>query len=474
MIARGMKAVVVVALILTGCAPEGQPQGTARDAAPAGIHPNIVVILIDTLRADHLPMYGYRHNTAPFLSRLAESAVVFENAYSTSSWTAPATASLFTSLYPQQHGVVTGRAVTYQMRRKLEKKLRLNRIPEELETLPEAMKKAGYATWGVADNFNVCPQMGFADGFDVFVSDARHDRGGEYVNGILRGWRERLIGNTPYFLYIHYLDPHQPYHMWQPFYRPPAATPSAERPSNLADDQRLEQVALYDSEIGFVDLMIREAFRSFGWDRNTILVITSDHGEEFWDHGHVFHDKTLYEEMLHVPLLVHDSTGALHPGRIAESVGIIDILPTLTEIAGLPADPRAMGASLLPLMTHAEPPAPRARDLFAHLERTFFAPWGADNTLRAVEGREHYVALSARRGKLKLITDSRGQTRLFDLASDPGEKSDLSGAHPERVAALDAALKGFGKAMKIYATPAFEETLTPEEIERLRTLGYVE
>ncbi len=460
--------------LLAGCGAADPPPLPARVREPAQGRPNIVVILIDTLRADHLPFYGYESNTAPFLSWLAERGTVFENAYSTSSWTAPATASLFTSLYPQQHGVVTGRAVTYQMQEKLGTSIRLNRIPEELETLPEAMKKAGYATWGVADNFNVCPQMGFSDGFDVLVSDPKQYRGGEYVNGILRGWSEALSSGGPYFLYVHYMDPHTPYNLRQPFYRPPASTPPSERLSHLMDDERSGQVALYDSEIGYVDHLIREAFEMFGWSRNTVLVVTADHGEEFWDHGHVFHDKTLYDEMLRIPLLFHDATGTLRPGRIAVNAGIIDILPTLRELAGLLPDPRAMGASLLPLMARAEPPAPRARDLFAHLERTFFAPWGAENTLRAVEGREHYVALSARRGDLKLITDSRGRTRLFDLASDPGEKSDLSGTDPQRAEALEAALEGFSKTMKVYATPAFEETLTPEEVERLRSLGYVE
>ena len=144
--------------------------------------PNVVVIVIDTLRADHLPLYGYAHPTTPFLSELARDGIVFDRAYSTSSWTAPATASLFTSLYPFQHGVVTGMVATLRARR-LDPTITLNAIPGEATTLPEIMRRAGYRTFGVADNLNICAAEGFDQGFDEFRS--YNDRGAAAVNAPL-------------------------------------------------------------------------------------------------------------------------------------------------------------------------------------------------------------------------------------------------------------------------------------------------
>jgi arylsulfatase A-like enzyme len=454
--------VVSMAAALLSCSSPGRSER----------RPNIVVIVIDTLRADHLPSYGYGLNTAPFLSSLAEDGIVLDRAYSTSSWTAPATASLFTSLYPQQHGVVTGRAVTYQMRDKLETKITLNRIPAELETLPEAMKRAGYRTYGVSDNFNVCEQMGFQDGFDVFRSDKQQYRGGDHVNDVVRGWREELAGGEPYFLYVHYMDPHVPYNARRPWYRSPASIPGAQRPPHLAEPARAEAVARYDSEIGFVDQKIRELYELFGWDKDTLLVVTSDHGEEFWDHGFDRHDKTLYDEVLRVPFMVHDATGGMKPARIDDNVSLIDLLPTLAEYAGLPPEPRHQGRSLLPLMKGGTPGDLAGRRLYAHLERHFFKPWGAHNTLLG-DGHEHYIARAAMHEEWKLVVDSRELSQLFDRQRDPGESRNVYQENFRIAGALSRELEEFTSTATVYRSESFEEELSPEEIERLRSLGYV-
>lgn len=470
--------------LAAGCAPPegGQPAppggqaspGSAAEAPePSNRPPDIVVIVIDTLRADHLPFYGYSQKTAPFLSALAAAGVVFERTYSTSSWTAPATASLFTSVYPRQHGVVTGRAVTYQMSQRLNATLTLNRIPGELETLPEAMRRAGYRTYGVSDNFNICEQMGFAEGFDVFESDRQQYRGADHVNGVVRGWYPQLKSGGPYFLYIHYMEPHIPYHAQSPWYRPPAADASG-RPAHLRDPERAQDVAMYDSEIALVDQRIRELYDLFAWDRNTLLVITSDHGEEFWDHGHYHHDKTLYDEVLRVPLLVRDPTGRFPPGRVGESVSLLDVLPTVAELAGVERDPRWMGSSLVPMMKGAQASGAHGRTLFAHLERHFFKPWGAHQTLRGVDGREHYVALAAMRGGWKLVVDSRENTLLFDREADPAESENLIEKQSEVAEELEAMLKEHAERMTTYGSETFQEELSSEEIERLRSLGYVQ
>ena len=141
--------------------------------------PNIVLVVIDTLRADHLPFYGYPKETAPFLSELAAQGVVFEKAYAASSWTSPATASIFTSLYPFQHGVTMGLLLQKQLINK-DQSIKVNRIPKELTTLPEAFRINGYRTFGVSDNFNISEGQGFGQGFDRLLGFSH--RGGQFIN----------------------------------------------------------------------------------------------------------------------------------------------------------------------------------------------------------------------------------------------------------------------------------------------------
>ena len=162
---------------------------TSPPAGPAAAPPNVVLIVIDTLRADRLPFHGYGSNTAPFLSRLAAQGVVFENAHSTSAWTAPAMASMFTSLYPFQHHVVSGLDATLKLQRS-GATIELNCIPDELETLPEAMKRAGYATFGIASNFNLGDAMGFSSGFDTYAH-LRTSQTAGIVNSKLFEWEQR-------------------------------------------------------------------------------------------------------------------------------------------------------------------------------------------------------------------------------------------------------------------------------------------
>ena len=170
--------------------------------------PNIVLVVIDTLRADHLPFYGYPKETTPFLSELAAQGVVFENAYAASSWTSPATASIFTSLYPFQHGVTMGLLAQMQLIKK-DPRIKVNRIPKELTTLPEALRINGYRTFGVSDNFNISENQGFGQGFDRFLSFSH--RGGQFINEQILQLKKEILAGGKYFLYVHYNDPHRPY-----------------------------------------------------------------------------------------------------------------------------------------------------------------------------------------------------------------------------------------------------------------------
>ena len=401
---------------------------------------NIVLILVDTLRADHLPFHGYAAPTAPFLSRLAAGGVVFTAAQSTSAWTAPATASLFTSLHPFQHNVDTGFMVTQQMR-EIGQEIRLNRLPRDVPTLPEVMKSAGYTTFGITANVNIGELMGFARGFDRF----RHfpeDVPATDLALRAKQW-ERRMRAAPYFLYMHFLDPHAPYRENAPWYAPGA-------------DEAASRVAAYDSEIRLVDSVIEDLYRTLGWDRNTLFILVADHGEEFGDHGGRGHGQTLFTEMLHVPFLVH-WPGRLAPRRVAEPVGLIDVLPTLRDLAGAPAEPRDEGRSLRHLL-EGGPVDPERRSLFAHLLR------------RDQGGR---LLHSARRGRWKYIEGTSGEPMLFDLAQDPRETVNMVTASPTLAGHLRTNVREAVRSSSKFAGGQATTVMDPATAETLRSLGYV-
>lgn len=403
--------------------------------------PNVVVILVDTLRADHLPTYGYPRATAPFLSALASQGVVFDNAWSTSSWTAPATASLFTSLYPQEHGVVLG--LDHEAGARVDGRRLVNRIPAAVETLAEMFEGAGYLTLGVSDNAHVSRETGFDQGFDEFESATGATA--ERLHKWVRDHRARMAAQQPYFLYVHYVEPHEPYLPREPWY------------SEFARDGRAHPthakfVDAYDSEIRSLDDGLARLYRACGWAQDTVVIVTSDHGEEFGDHGGGGHAHTLYSEVLRVPLVVHGLPGAV-PRRVDEPVSLVDVLPTLRDLVGLPADPRAEGVSLLDLARGGGQGFDRP--LFAHL-------------VQFETGRIWEATLQ---GEWKRVLLKPGAPQLFNLADDPREERDLSETLPSVSAALDGRDRAF--AARRQAAPAPVETLvSPETAESLRALGY--
>lgn len=234
--------------------------------------------------------------------------LLFEQAWAASSTTAPATASIFTGLYPSEHGVITG----FLAHRKLHQEtqdLTLNRIPAQLMTMGEAFKAAGYRTYCLSDNLNISPDMGFNQGFDRFHT--MRNQTAEAMNRILREWHPEITSSGQYFLYLHYMDPHAPYQPRSPWYQ-----------HKGTDLQRL--VSAYDSEIHYVDEKLRQMFELFGWRDNALVIVLADHGEELRDHGKTGHGKTLYREVLHVPFFFH------HPAwnrerRIAGDVSTMDL-----------------------------------------------------------------------------------------------------------------------------------------------------
>jgi len=424
----------LLALACTGIAP-----GCGETAPLAGR--NVAVILVDALRADRLPFHGAPAEGAPFLAELAGRSVVFERAWAASTWTAPATASIFTGLYPDQHGVIFG----FRHHRKMQGRIRLNRIPDEMETLPELMGRAGYRTYGIADNPNVCEEMGFARGFDRLSTTSY--AGAETVEGTLASWRDEILGGrSPFFLYLHYMDPHAPYHERQPWYGP---APSA------GSDDRLTR---YTSELGHVDASLGRVWEMLDLE-NALVIFVADHGEEFGDHGGWFHGPTLYSELAHVPMLVHLPGGAGPGRRIAANVGALDILATLGELVCGAAATRGDGSSLAPaLLDTGELPGDRA--LYA---------MRIHDTPRLERSLTMIV-----RGEHKLIADrTAGSWELYDIDRDPREEQDLSAVDAGRTRELASLLSAWETRPPRFPRSFAEEIeLDTERIDSLRALGY--
>jgi arylsulfatase A-like enzyme len=325
--------------------------------------PNVLVFLVDALRADHLGCYGHSRDTSPAIDALSREAALFETALSPASWTKPSIPSLFTGLYPIQHGVFTGNTKDSAER------ITSDILKDEHTTMAEVFRGAGYSTGAFVHNAQISSFMGFNQGFDVY---AEHLGNAQQINERFIQWLGSGLGR-PFFGYVHYLDPHWPYTPPAPFdgmFSPPAQTSVDFNNVNwkylerqiqsgdlqLSADDLEAMRSLYDGEIRYTDAAIAaalESLREKGLYENTIVVLTADHGEEFMEHGRIGHGNSLYDELLHIPLIIRSPQGRAPQGpsrTIADPVSLIDIMPTVLDLAGIEIPEDIAGRSLRPLM----------------------------------------------------------------------------------------------------------------------------
>jgi|SRR5579871_304582 len=422
--------------------------------------PNVVLMVVDTLRADRLGSYGSGRGLTPFLDGLAARGVRFADAYAASSWTNPSVASLFTSRFPSQHRVVA-----------LDSKL-----PDGEMTLAELFARAGWETVGFTANLRLDPTLGFAQGFagwGVFAT-VHKITVMQLVRRALRWvrivWQPRA--RKPLFLYLHFMEPHSPYDP-PARHRPPLPAgidvAGVDRKlltlawDELSPREQALLPALYDGEVAALDDGLRRAFAVLGRAGvldDAIVVLTADHGEALGDHGGWLHGFTLFDEVLHVPLLLW--VPGQPPAVIRENVSLVDVGPTLLALAGLPPEPRFEGRSLVPLLRGERATA----DVVAELPQ----PGSARDLTR------HAQALV--RGTLKLIVPrvggALGRPVLYDLATDPGERSPDPPAQAGRAPALAAALARTEAMLATRAGPAEHAPVDARTRARLRALGYAD
>jgi arylsulfatase A-like enzyme len=444
-------------LLCAAPAPAAPPESAPR--------PHVILISIDTLRADHLSAWGYARETSPRIAAFARDAVVFEQAFSHSPKTAASHMSLFTGLHPEVHGVANAGA-----------ERRVTRLSDAIPTLAETLRAAGYRTHAVHGGGNVRAEFGFARGFESYVDDPRRNAWPKLARELVERHGD---ADEPLFLFVHTYQVHAPYTPPEALARrfvDPAyagrivATPASERlgawhershafwknvdPESPQDLRHLAD--LYDAGIlamdaplgDFLDwLAARESWR------RTLLVLLSDHGEEFGEHGELEH-KTLHREALHVPLVLRfpDARPEHRPRRVADVVRLIDVLPSVLEYAGLPVPGHVEGRSLLPLLRgEAQGPA---------------EVW---SQIRAGS------AAALRRDDWKLIRGERG-AQLYRLSDDPGEQRDLAASEPARAAELAArldALEQSAARLRDSFTAPQHGALDPETARELEALGYL-
>ena len=420
-----------------------------HDRAAYGRAKGVLLVSIDTLRRDHVGAYGYARPTTPRLDALAREGLVGEDTVSTSSWTLPAHLSLFTSADPGAHGGLDMR----------------HGFNRRLPTLADHLRKAGFATRAVTSHLYVSGTYGLDQGFDHL--DFHQDRKATDVADRAVDLLDRF-GDRPFFVFLHFYDPH-----WH--YDPPESTrglfagayggtltgrwgdfSKRDRASvTPADLQHL--LGLYDGEIRYTDDelgRVLDHLKARGLDRNTLVVVTSDHGEEFLEHGSWEHQKTLYEEVVRIPLLMRGPGIAAR--REPQQTSLLDVAPTILAWAGAAALPAAQGRSLLT-------PAPE-REAFGETDHT--------------EDRTRRLYLRGGQGRWKaIVTLAPEQERpvreeWYDLAADPQEQR--SAAPPQRVAdSLRERALARWRTARSRGEGAPAVSLTPEQQERLRALGYV-
>jgi arylsulfatase A-like enzyme len=435
--------------------------GDDGSKSPGERPPNLLFVVVDTLRADHVGANGYEKATTPTIDRIGREGAVFTQAIAQSSWTRPSMASLLSGLYPTTTGLTCH---NFRVPRS-----DCDLLSPQVVTIAEELRdEYGYRTAGITANINLDPIFGFDQGYDHYVSIAEEISGSEQGewrlgNDWLRestelvteealAWLEEPRSDSPFLLYLHYLDPHAPY-------EPPEATAGTFPPDSYAAVPRTSVLlALYDEEILFVDRELQrvlDALQASQELERTAIVIVSDHGEEFHDHGSTKHGWTMFDEQLRVPLVL-SIPGVTTPGTVIdEQVRLLDVVPTLIEGLGLAGTlpERLQGTSLLPLLAGGTLPM-----------------------LPALSEHGYNPLTSYRSPPWKLILDEAGPVQLYHLGDDPGESINLAEQRVEVVTRLSgelAALRATASAAaERYSSAGGEVQLSEEQIRNLEAIGY--
>jgi arylsulfatase A-like enzyme len=423
------------------------------DGADRVVGSNVIVITVDTLRARNLGIYGYERNTSPHIDRLGREGAVFLNAFSNTSWTIPSLASLFTSRHATQHRTVQPRSS----------------LPGALPYLPEMLRERGYRTATFIQSAYPLLTMGFARGFELMERPANY-KTKQILKWIRQQKRER------FFLWVHYSEPHTPYTPSAGFDRLFVRESWKDNRDTARYWNRRECEAAYDSSedaarmrMGFYDARIRESdvhvgkimaeLKELGLADETLIILSADHGEEFFEHRGCDHGQTLYDEVLHIPLIVRHP-GVVPPGtRVAEQVRLVDIMPTVLDALEVPEPPGIVGRSLLPLARGVGGDRPLLGGFLSNTEQAV-----------VIRHQGMKYVFSPNRTALRQKHKQENE-ELYDLRTDPEERMNLVALGHPRLEHLRQKAKRWLSGPR--PAPAPKVDFDQRTVERLRALGYL-
>jgi arylsulfatase A-like enzyme len=470
--------------------------------------PNIILLVMDSVRVTNLSCYGYERPTTPNIDALARQGTLYEQAISVGCWTLPVHASLFTGLYPMSHGVTVSK----------------DALPEGFPTLGRRLREVGYQTACFSNNAYISSATGLDQGFDTvedvwrvthprgtertkmskrikqlerrgvwtkpivavlrramrirsFLKHRRSqkDSGARLTNEKIQTWlHDSRRSGTPFFLFVNYMECHERYSPPHPYdrrfmperfspWRVAQVSPNktevlAGSHKRRADDIEIMR-ALYDGALNYLDEKIAELVRSLeslGLLEDTVVIVTSDHGDSLGEHDHLGHRLALYEQLVHVPLIVRYPAWFLPGLRVEQQVQLADLFPTILDLAGADtADASANGFHSL-----LEPPPPEVRP-FTVAENT--APTSLDNVM----------ARMIRTGQYKYIWKSNHQHELYDLSRDPNETANLVAVEPEVARLLVERLEAWERSLEDKRIETRQAEYDEATLQRLRGLGYV-
>ncbi|MBW2273234.1 MAG: sulfatase [Deltaproteobacteria bacterium] len=424
---------------------------------------NVLFIVVDTLRWDHVGSYGYERDTTPYIDALAGAGVRFDRAYSPSPWTKPSVASMLTGLYPSGHSVNT----------------MVSGLPSSVQTLPEILQEQGYLTWGIVSNALLGPKKGagFEQGWERYVEAGS---GGHQVVSTERVTRKAVAAleqitadERPFLLFVHYFDPHYNYRSHDAGYAPR----SVGRLNGNQDIEVLRRMLpelsepelrflrdLYDEEVRFTDAGIGrllETLTALGLEDETLVVLTADHGEELGERGWLGHTRTLYEELIRVPLVVRAPGVSTAGAVVSTPVSLVSLTPTILELLGIGAGGLAFHESPITSLIRGDGGRSEAL-VYGEVD---FASFDAAKRARkkSVIGR-----------RFKLVRDDdTGFTELYDLEQDPQERENLAAARPALRDRLRELMERRFESARSGTAGARDLEFDEDEIEALRSLGYV-
>lgn len=414
--------------------------------------PNVLFILVDCLGAGHLSSYGYSRNTTPNIDEFSKDAVIFSQAISQSTFTKTSIASLFTSLYPYQHGVYRGSGEVFDA---LKGTLTTDTLGNEETTLAEVLLRNGFLTTAWVHQGQISSYMGFSQGFVDY-----HERPGgiDSTNTKFMKWAKRIGKKVEFFAYIHYLDLHSPYRPKPPYdtlYVSKAG--EDKRDSNRFDYPR----ALYDGQLTYIDTEIGtllDNLKKEGLYDNTLIILAADHGDAFGLHGSIGHSKAPYDEVIRVPLIIKFPKSSYAGKVVKNQVRLIDVMPTILDFLNIKIDGRLEGFSLLTYIDNKD-----------RNNKNDFPKYAISEIYNKVLGID---SLSIRTVGFKYIHFRNKGDELYDLKADPEEKNNIIELKPSVAEEFRQMLPPILSAKNQKRVK--QATLDKKTIEELKALGYIQ